>query len=74
MKLYELIADVILYYTPVSIEKLREWELLAIDQANAIESIDAHIVDQFQEFLTFHMGLDWYLRTITKFNEWKEKQ
>lgn len=31
MKLYELIADVIRNYKPVSIDKLREWELLARD-------------------------------------------
>ncbi|KKK73401.1 hypothetical protein LCGC14_2894210 [marine sediment metagenome] len=39
-KLHELIADRIRNYKPVSIPALRKWELLAIDQANAIDLID----------------------------------
>ena len=38
-----------------------------------LERIDNGI-DQFHEFLAFHMGADWYSRTVIKFNEWKEKQ
>jgi hypothetical protein len=97
-ELHELIADKIRDYSPISINLLREWELMArdafeslrgkviIDQSTyeemmtKLDNIDAGIknfedgANQFDEFLKWHLGADFYHKLILKYNEWLVKQ